>query len=322
MLRQAGAVVPESFDDYSKAINTTCNKVADTLHSNNNGQSSSEKTPRLPENYDELKKQGKVRKATHFVSTISDERSGELYYGNEKMLDIISDGKGIGYLIGKLWFKKNLPNWATHFLEMMIIISADHGPAVAGAHNAIVTARAGKVMLSSLVSGLLTIEPRFGGALNDAGKYFFEAQQKQRTPVDFIITMKKMGKPIPGIGHKIYSQYSPDTRSQTIQQYARKHFAHTKTLDYALHVESLTVQKRSNLILNVDGAMASCLIDMMYSIPEFTTEDIADIIYSDQLNAIFVLARTIGFIGHIFDQDRLKQPLYRHPWDDIHYQVR
>jgi len=31
------------------------------------------------------------------------------------------------------------------------------------------------------------------------------------------------------------------------------------------------------------------------------------------------MARTIGLIGHFLDQKRMKQPLYRHPWDDITY---
>ena len=37
------------------------------------------------------------------------------------------------------------------------MVTADHGPAVSGAHNTIVCARAGKDLVSSLVSGLLTI---------------------------------------------------------------------------------------------------------------------------------------------------------------------
>jgi hypothetical protein len=40
---------------------------------------------------------------------------------------------------------------------MCLMITADHGPAVSGAHNTIVCARAGKDLVSSLVSGLLTI---------------------------------------------------------------------------------------------------------------------------------------------------------------------
>jgi citrate synthase len=42
----------------------------------------------------------------------------------------------------------------------------------AGAHNTIVTSRAGKDLVSCLVSGLLTIGPRFGGAIDDAARNF------------------------------------------------------------------------------------------------------------------------------------------------------
>lgn len=45
----------------------------------------------------------------------------------------------------------------------------------AGAHNTIVTARAGKDLVSCLVSGLLTIGPRFGGAVDDAARHFQDA---------------------------------------------------------------------------------------------------------------------------------------------------
>jgi hypothetical protein len=51
-----------------------------------------------------------------------------------------------------------------------IMLCADHGPCVSGAHNAIVTSRAGKDLVSCLVSGLLTIGPRFGGAIDDAAR--------------------------------------------------------------------------------------------------------------------------------------------------------
>ena len=50
-----------------------------------------------------------------------------------------------------------LPRYATKFIEMCLMVTADHGPAVSGAHNTIVCARAGKDLVSSLTSGLLTI---------------------------------------------------------------------------------------------------------------------------------------------------------------------
>ena len=47
--------------------------------------------------------------------------------------------------------------------------------------------------------------------------------------------------------------------------------------------------------------------------------EIADIVKIGYLNGLFVLARSIGLIGHALDQKRLQQPLYRHPWDEVLY---
>ena len=76
----------------------------------------------------------------------------------------------------------------------------------AGAHNTIVTSRAGKDIVSCLVSGLLTIGPRFGGAIDDAARYFRDACDRQLDPDEFVEEMKKQGIRVPGIGHRIKSK--------------------------------------------------------------------------------------------------------------------
>ena len=45
---------------------------------------------------------------------------------------------------------QELPDHFTKFLDQCILITADHGPAVSGAHNSIIAARAGKDIISSL----------------------------------------------------------------------------------------------------------------------------------------------------------------------------
>jgi len=50
----------------------------------------------------------------------------------------------------------------------------DHGGNVSGAVNTMITARAGKDMVSSLAAGLLTVGPRFGGAVNAAAATWLE----------------------------------------------------------------------------------------------------------------------------------------------------
>lgn len=58
---------------------------------------------------------------------------------------------------------------------------------------------------------------------------------------------------------------------------------------------------------------------MVRSCGAFSTSEVAELLEFGCLNGLFVLGRSIGFIGHHLDQLRLKQPLYRHPWDDISY---
>jgi citrate synthase len=84
-------------------------------------------------------------------------------------------------------------------------------------------------------------------------------------------------------------------------------------------VEQITTAKRGNLILNVDGCIGITFLDFMASSRLFSTEEVDEIIDLGYLNALFILGRSIGFIGHALDQYRLRQGLYRHPFDDILY---
>lgn len=59
--------------------------------------------------------------------------------------------------LGAPFLPSRLPKYACQFIEMCLMVTADHGPAVSGAHNTIICARAGKDLVSSLTSGLLTI---------------------------------------------------------------------------------------------------------------------------------------------------------------------
>lgn len=117
-------------------------------------------TPKIPMDYTWAKRLGLVRKPANFVSSISDDRGEELKYAGIKISEVFEEDMGVGGVLSLLWFRRQLPKYATKFIEMILMVTADHGPAVSGAHNTIVCARAGKDLVSSLVSGLLTIGPR------------------------------------------------------------------------------------------------------------------------------------------------------------------
>jgi ATP-citrate lyase alpha-subunit len=264
-----------------------------------------------------------VRKSKEFICTISDDRGDEATYAGFPISSLATPdtGKGIGDVVSLLWFKKQYPKWATDFIETVIKTVADHGPAVSGAHNAKVTARAGKSVVESLVTGLLTIGPRFGGAIDGAAEYFKYADDNKLTPAEFLNHMKKEGIPIPGIGHRIKSLKNPDLRVEGLKKFAAAHFPATPLLDYALTVEQLTTSKKENLILNVDGTIGILMVDMWRALG-YTEEEINEFISSGTLNSFFILGRTIGFIGHVLDEKRLAMPMYRHPMTDILYDVQ
>lgn len=126
---------------------------------------------------------GLIRKPSSFISSICDDRGEELLYAGMAISDVFKEDIGIGGVMSLLWFQRRfithyvvikyslirlleificwyiyrLPDYACKFLEICLMVCADHGPAVSGAHNTIVTARAGKDLVSSLASGLLTI---------------------------------------------------------------------------------------------------------------------------------------------------------------------
>lgn len=270
----------------------------------------------------ELRSIPKVRRSKEFICTISDDRGDEATYAGYPISSVATPetGFGIGDVIALLWFKKRYPKWATDYIETVLKTVADHGPAVSGAHNAKVTARAGKDMVSSLVSGLLTIGPRFGGAIDDAARYFKYANDRGMSPDEFLEYMKKEGKTISGIGHRVKSVRNPDLRVSGLKKYARAHFPQTSLLEFALEVEKITTSKKDNLILNVDGTIGVLMVDMWRSLG-YAEHEIDNFIEAGTLNALFVLGRSIGFIGHILDEKRLGMPMYRHPTDDILYNV-
>lgn len=272
-MRAAGFIVPDTFEDLPTVLQLTYQKL---LAAGRITPKPEVQPPTIPMDYKWAQELGMIRKPAAFISTISDERGQELLYAGMRISDVFKEEIGIGGVISLLWFKRRLPPYACKFIEMVLQLTADHGPAVSGAMNTIITARAGKDLISSLVAGLLTIGDRFGGALDGAAQEFSRGLTSGMTPREFVDSMRKANKLIPGIGHKIKSKTNPDLRVVLVVDYVKKHFPATHTLDYALGVESVTSAKKDSLILNVDGAIAASFCDLLRCTGAFTDEEAAD----------------------------------------------
>lgn len=301
-LQTAWAIIPDSYMDFGDKIET----IFESLNISKS---------QAPDITDKLQTMNN-RKNTSFTSTISDERGEELLYNWNKISEF-TQSPDIWRVIWNLWLKRELPEYACNFINTVVVLIADHGPAVSGATNAIVTARAGNDLKSSLISGLATVGPLFGGAIDGAGKYWLESVLENISPEDFVKNMKLSQINIPGIGHKVKSKFNPDARCKILDTLAED-FPSRTHLDFAKSVESLTLEKKSNLILNVDGYIAAMLLDIFEDIG-MDYEEKKMYIEAWVFNGLFLLARSIGFIGHAIDQKRLGEWLYRTSWDDILY---
>jgi ATP citrate (pro-S)-lyase len=215
-----------------------------------------------------------------------------------------------------MWLGRPLKSKKTEsVIDQSLRLLVDHGPYVSGAVNTMISARAGKDLVSSLVSGLLTIGPRFGGAVSGAAKIWFESVGAGLAPARVVEDFAARKEYLPGIGHKKYRLDAPDPRVPVLLKLMgdipRPH------LDFARAVESITTSKKPNLILNVDGALAAILLDILIHEEKLAADEIKTLIDAEFFNAIFVLSRSVGFIAHYLDQKRLGEPLFRLPEDQV-----
>ena len=190
-MKEAGLYVPDTFEDMPALLSKVYKGLVDK------GVIKPEPEPippKIPIDYSWAQELGLIRKPAAFISTISDDRGQELLYAGMPISDVFKEEIGIGGVMSLLWFRRRLPDYAGRFLEMVLMLTADHGPAVSGAMNTIITTRAGKDLISALVSGLLTIGSRFGGALDGAAEEFTRAYDKGLSPREFVDTMRKENK--------------------------------------------------------------------------------------------------------------------------------
>ncbi len=296
-LKKAGAIVPPTFGALGPAIKEMYEEFVKTGQVVPIPDLSPADLPKLPKTVDEAMKTGEVTVAPLIKTTISDDRGDEPLYDGYPASELINKGYDIPHVIGLLWDKRLISQQEAEIIKRIIMLSADHGPCVSGALATIIAACAGIGLAQAVAAGLIMIGPRFGGAVTDAGRWFKYAVDNKMTVDEFLSYMKQNVGPVPGIGHRVKSVRNPDKRVKELVSYVKSLGLKTPHLDFALEVEKVTSAKKENLILNVDGTMAAVLVDLGFPV--------------DSLNGFFILARTIGLIGHWIDQKRQDSRLIR-----------
>lgn len=292
-LKKAGAKIANSFADFVKLI----------------GSSKAKKTKENKQ-YSIMNTEMTDRSKALFATTISGDVEGEARVLGEDLAQFAKRNSFayivVSLFLGKKIHSKRLEECVDFILRQLV----DHGPYVSGAVNTIIASRAGKDLVSSLSAGLLTIGPRFGGAINQAAVNWLDGVTSNKNPYDFVEEFAKRKEYISGIGHRKYRIDYPDPRLRELLKFAntlpKKRFS-----TFAQSIEKITAAKKGNLILNVDGAIAAVLLDILSEEEGLSDEELKNLAGTEFFNALFVLSRSVGFIAHYLDQKRLDEGLFR-----------
>lgn len=214
-------------------------------------------------------------------------------------------------ILARILGRSSVSRETAAFADLIFAQLIDHGPHVSGAVNTMITTRAGRDLSSALATGVLTVGDRFGGAINGAAQIWHDAVSRGITADELVADYSQQRQYILGIGHRKYSVYKPDPRVQALIEHGKNVLRETPHLDFALSVETITAKKRANLILNVDGVISALFTDYLIAKEDFTAEDIAELIDIEFYNALFLIPRSVGFVGNYLDQKRIDEGLFR-----------
>jgi citrate synthase len=259
-----------------------------------------------------MKKEDLGKRTASILSTkkVVDVEKVPVFVKNKKLVPT-KDGFSV-HILSALLPKKPRSKITSAFAEAVFSLLIDHGGHVSGAVNTMITARAGKDLVSSLSSGLLTIGPRFGGAINDAARGWLSGVTSGVRAADVVEQETRAGRLILGIGHKKYRVGLPDPRVAELSKFAsllKKH----RYYDFARSVERITTAKKGNLILNVDGVVAALMLDILAECEGYDEDALKELIDAEFFNALFVIPRSVGFIAHFMEQKRNDEGLFRLP---------
>jgi len=292
-LSRAGVQVGESFSDFVQAIKNVpvLNKIEDR-------------------DYTILMNDMRDRKHALITTSLSYDQEGEVKILGQDLLEFTSSRSFAGIVSSMFLGKPTISQELEEFVDTVLRLLVDHGPYVSGAVNTIVTARAGRDLVSALSAGLLTIGPRFGGAINQAASNWIKGVESGATAHDFVEEFAQRKEYISGIGHRKYRSDFPDPRVKTLfkslNTLSQKRFS-----TFAQSVEAITVAKKGNLILNVDGVIAAALLDILSEKEGISDEGLKKLAETEFFNGLFVLSRSVGLISHFIDQKRLDEGLLR-----------
>lgn len=225
----------------------------------------------------------------------------------EELMGNLSFG-GVVYL---LLTGKEPGSEVAQFVDAILVSSIDHGvtpPSALAARNA---ASTGAPLNAAVASGVLAVNRFHGGAIEDCMKILLsiialhegEKMSLQEAAGQVAAREREAGRRISGYGHRVHTA---DPRTARLLALGGELGLRGKGIAAA---EALAAAIESSLgkrlPLNVDGAIAACLVDLGVD-PALA-------------NAFFIIARVPGLVAHAVEEQTTQKPMRRIVQEEAKY---
>lgn len=228
-----------------------------------------------------------------FKTDISKSEGGQHKIRGYDVIDLMRDHTFTDVLF--LLWRGDLPKEnEVKLLESVMVASMEHGVSSPSAFVPRVSASVGNPMHVALATGALSIGERHGGAAESCAVLL--ASDKEAAD---IVAENKI---IAGFGHKIYKEEDP--RAALLYSKAKELGFTCEYFNKAYDIErELLDKKGKKLPLNIDGAMAACMLEMGFD-PRLG-------------KAMFIIPRLIGSASHVLEEYEQSNSYHRLEEDDI-----
>ena len=228
-----------------------------------------------------------------FKTDISTTKDGKHLIRGHDVVDLIKNHTFTETIF--LLLRGDLPEKReAELLESMLIASLENGIEAPSLYVPRIVAASGNDFHTALAAGMISIGEKHGGAAEKAAELFASGKTAQA-----IVDEHKI---IPGFGHKIYKDEDPRTTAL---------FEKAKALGFSLQhfnlaheiEQALAAKKGKKLPLNIDGALACCMLELGFS-PKLG-------------KALFLISRIVGMSAHVLEEYQQGNSYYRLEESDI-----
>lgn len=179
-------------------------------------------------------------------------------------------------------------------LESMLVSALENGIEAPSLYVPRIVAASGNDFQTALAAGMISIGDKHGGAAEKAAELLASGKTAQE-----IVDQSKI---IPGFGHKVYKDGDP--RTKALFEKAKELGFSLKYFTLAQEIEAILAEKKGKkLPLNVDGALACCMLELGFS-PKLG-------------KPLFLIARIVGMSAHILEEYQQGNSYYRLEESDI-----